>query len=117
LCKPIAQESPIIHTDDDRSYFQLELIIHPAFINETDQVTDHVKRLLAHIGENELSTPELMQHMGLKHRFSFRTLYLIPAIKAKMIEMIFPDKPNTENQKYKLSELGHFVLRELQKKR
>ncbi|MDZ4121532.1 MAG: hypothetical protein U1C33_03880, partial [Candidatus Cloacimonadaceae bacterium] len=77
----------------------LEFIIHQSFMlkstkdtvhvtdHVSDHVSDHVKKLVLLLGENEVSIPELLRLMGLKHRFSFRSTYLVPAIKANLVEM------------------------------
>ena len=69
---------------------------------DTDQVTDQVKRLLGVLGTKSLSALELMSLLGLKHRPTFRQNYLCPAIKLGLIEMTMPDAPNSRNQRYRL---------------
>ena len=68
---------------------------------DTDQVTDQVKALIKCIGNDVISTKQLMERLGLSHRPSFRQNYLRPAIEAGLIEMTIPDKPNSRNQKYR----------------
>lgn len=46
---------------------------------------------------------ELMELLDLKSRSSFRENYLIPAIKGGFVEMTLPDKPNSRNQRYILT--------------
>ena len=67
----------------------------------TDQVTDQVKRLLSVIGKKTLSSLELMELLGLKHRPTFRRNYLNPALEAGFIEMTLPDTPTARGQKYR----------------
>lgn len=71
---------------------------------DSDQVTDQdkpINRLLAVLGEEELSTAEIMKRLGLSHRPTFRRNYLTPALKKGLIERTIPDKPNSKNQKYR----------------
>lgn len=71
---------------------------------DSDQVTDQddtIKRLLAVLGEEELSAAELMKRLGLSHRPTFRKNYLTPALEKGLIERTIPDKPNSKNQKYR----------------
>ncbi len=68
-----------------------------------EQVAEQVKRLLNVIYEKEYSTKELMALLGLKHRPTFRTNYLLPALELGLIEMTEPDHPNSSKQKYKRS--------------
>lgn len=67
----------------------------------TAQVTEQVKKLLEVMGNEEYSTKELLELLGLKHRPSFRDNYLLPALELGYIEMTIPDKPNSSKQKYK----------------
>ena len=76
----------------------------------TDQVTDQVSdpvpaavvRLLAVLPPGEsLSTPGLMRRLGLRHRPSFRTQYLSPALAGGWVEMSQPDAPRSPTQTYR----------------
>ena len=64
-------------------------------------VSVYVKRLLEKLGDDILSAQQIMERLGLKNRASFRKLYLVPALEAKLIEMEFPDKPNSSKQRYR----------------
>ncbi len=64
-------------------------------------MTEQVKLILDAIGEDTISSKELMERVGLKHRPTFRENYLLPAIEAGYIEMTIPDKPHSSNQKYR----------------
>jgi Fic family protein len=70
-----------------------------------EQVTVQVRKLLDKLGTETLSAKELMKRVGLKHRPTFRSNYLVPAMKQKLIEMTIPDKPNSSNQKYRKTNL------------
>jgi len=52
----------------------------------------------------------LQGSLGLKDRESFRKLYINEAMALKLIEMTIPDKPNSKNQKYRLTEKGRALL-------
>jgi len=69
----------------------------------SDQVSDQVKRLLNTLGTKTLSAAELMEHLGLKHRPTFRKNYLHPTLESGLIEMTLPQTPNARNQKYRKS--------------
>ncbi|WP_310604605.1 Fic family protein [Anaerosporobacter sp.] len=64
-------------------------------------MTEQVEKLLAAMGDNEYSTKDLMELLGLKHRPTFRENYLLPALELGYIEMTIPDKPSSSKQKYK----------------
>ena len=66
-----------------------------------EQVTVQVKKLLSELSNDTLSAKELMERVGLKHRPTFRENYLLPALEQKLIEMTFPEKPNSSKQKYR----------------
>ncbi len=67
----------------------------------TLQVTDQVKKLLQVLGDEELSSKELMERVQIKHRPTFRNNYLLPAIEQGLVEMTLPDKPNSSKQGYR----------------
>lgn len=64
------------------------------------QVTEQVIKLLEAMENEPLSTSELMERVGIKHRPTFRNNYLLPAMEIGMVEMTIPDKPNSSKQKY-----------------
>jgi len=68
---------------------------------DTDQVSDQVKRLLDVLGAKTLSALALMALLELKHRPTFRKNYLNPALDAGLIEMTLPQTPNARRQKYR----------------
>jgi Fic family protein len=71
----------------------------------TDQVSDQdttpVERLLSVLGNDVLSSAEIMQRLRLSHKPTFRKNYLNPALEQKLIERTIPDKPNSRNQRYR----------------
>ena len=74
----------------------------------TDQVTDQVLLLSVMVGE--MSREQLQEALGLKHRGHFREAYLLPALRAGLIEMTAPDKPRSRNQRYRLTSAGRNLL-------
>lgn len=69
--------------------------------NTYEGVSAPVKHLLDKLGEDTLSAQQIMERLGLKSRASFRKVYLVPALEQKLIEMEFPDKPNSSKQRYR----------------
>jgi ATP-dependent DNA helicase RecG len=103
---------PIFHTDNDRSFFLAEFPIHPVFTEAlkttpevTMEVTMEVKRLLK-VMDGDNSRKELQEILKLKNAEHFRKAYLLPAIKAGLVEMTLPDKPKSRLQRYRLTEIG-----------
>ena len=65
------------------------------------QVEKHVSILTGEMGRSELQGL-----LSIKNRDYFRTDYLNPAINTGYIELTIPDKPNSQNQKYRLTAKG-----------
>jgi len=78
----------------------------------TPQVTPQVKQLIIIINGQQ-NRDELQKIIGLKDRENFRKSYIVEALNLGYIEMIFPDKPNSKNQKYQLTEKGLLLQRTL----
>lgn len=72
---------------------------------DAPQVTPQVNALLE-ILNGEMGRDELQNILELKDRKSFRKLYLKPALDAGLVEMTIPDKPNSKNQKYRVTGKG-----------
>ena len=68
---------------------------------EISSGNEYVNKILM-IMETDVSysVTELMNLLQLKSRSSFRTNYLVPALKSEKIRMTIPDKPNSRNQRY-----------------
>ena len=87
---------------------------HQVTTQVTAQVTAQVKALILSI-EGEMDRETLQQILQLTHREHFRKEILKPAIEMGWIEMTIPDKPNSINQKYRLTPKG-IELKEALKK-
>ena len=72
----------------------------------SDTVNTQVGELLCVIKENTLSSADIREKLGLKHRTFFLNNYIQPALKLGVIEMTIPDKPTSRLQKYRLTEKG-----------
>ena len=64
-----------------------------------------VKKLIS-VLTGEKGRSELQELLSIKNRDYFRTDYLVPAINKGYIELTIPDKPNSQNQKYRLTAKG-----------
>ncbi|MFV0366506.1 MAG: Fic family protein [Mangrovibacterium sp.] len=71
-------------------------------LNSADELT---RRLIVMI-DHEMNRDELMTKLDLKHKPNFSINYLDLTLKAGYIEMTLPDKPNSPNQKYRLTNKG-----------
>jgi hypothetical protein len=72
----------------------------------SDLVSDPVVQLLRALLGGPLPTSALMADLRLKHRHSFRTRYLRPAMEGGWIEPTLPDKLNSRLQRYRLTAAG-----------
>ncbi len=83
--------------------FMLKMIldsISAATPQDSPHVNPHVNQLME-VLKGEMSRGELQQALGLNDRKSFRERYIVPALKAGLIEMTLPDKPKSRFQKYR----------------
>lgn len=96
---------PVFETDDERLSFVVRLPVHPLAQPTTAEVTAEVARLLG-VLQGEMPRASLMDAVGLKHAEHFRKAYLLPALAAGLVERTMPDKPNSKNQRYRLTASG-----------
>ncbi len=75
------------------------------YVDESDEhpgeLSIQVEKLMNVLGDKPMTSRQLLDALGLRHRQSFRRLYIQPAIEAGLIEMTVPDKPNSRNQRYR----------------
>ncbi len=72
----------------------------------------NIAKLIAIIGEQNLSVKEMMAGLGLKDRENALDLYITPSIKDGFVKMLYPDKPKHPRQKYLLTAKGLAVYHE-----
>ena len=82
----------------------------------TVQVTEQVRTLLLTLSNEQLSLKGLMEKIGLKHRPTFVENYITPALKAGILKVLYPDKPNHPRQKYLLTAKGLALYNEIKAK-
>ena len=73
------------------------------------QDTPQVKKLLG-VFVGEMTRREILDSLELSDRKSMTERYLRPALAAGLIEMTIPDKPNSRNQKYRITAMGKFFM-------
>ena len=78
----------------------------------TDQVTAQVTAQVVTFCQEAKSAKEIMAHLGLKHWKTFQSNYLLPLLRAGIVEMTIPEKPRSSRQRYRLAEKGRQVLEE-----
>ena len=63
-----------------------------------------------------MTRQRLQEALGLKHENHCRKAYLIPALRAGLIEMTIPDKPRSSKQRYRLTSAGSKYLKQAEEK-
>lgn len=86
---------------DDKNDAQTSLIQ-----KEPTQSDNPVLRILQCLAQGPLSSGEIRNKLGLKHRPTFRENYIHPALEQGVTEMTIPQKPNSRLQKYRLTQQG-----------
>ena len=123
--------APEFETDEDRTYFLIRLPVHAGAIfpvgtkselsrdQVTREVTTEVPRKyhgsttevrLLKVLSGEMTRQQLQVALKLKNDEHFRKAYLVPALKAGLIEMTIPGKPQSSKQKYRLTEKGRKAI-------
>ena len=75
-----------------------------------DMPPANIVRLVKAIGSNQVRISEMMNVLGLKHRYTFRMNYLEPAITAGYVAMLYPKSPRHPRQRYLLTPKGVMFL-------
>lgn len=78
------------------------------------EVTPEVVSLLL-VMDGEMSRREIMRQLGLNDEKHFREQYQQRAVKAGVIELTIPDKPNSPLQKYRLTAQGRALVQSYRK--
>lgn len=74
------------------------------------QSNEPIVQMLQVLKHGTLSSGNLRTLLNLKHRPTFRTNYLHPALEAGYIELTIPEKPQSRLQKYRLTAQGRSLL-------
>ena len=108
---------PIFETDEERSYFKATFFIHPEFKGESEGVkkgtsqVDSNKQILEFCKISR-KREEIKKHIEIKDLKYFRENILNPLIKAGLLQMAIPNKPNSPKQKYIITKKGKKFLEE-----
>ena len=77
---------------------------HPVGTQSVPSV-ENIDKLIVFCTEAR-SFGEMLAFMGLTDRTKFRRKYIHPLLEAGIIEQTMPEKPNSQNQKYRLTAKG-----------
>lgn len=113
---------PRFSTDEGRTYFLVELPVHPQLpgVKAHDEVHDGVhdevhdeqlneteRRILAFVESTPRSRPEIAEMLGMKSRRSGHLTKATEHLRGLgFIELTIPDKPQSRNQKMRITERG-----------
>ena len=75
----------------------------------THGVTQEIIRLLKSF-DGDMSRRDLQVILNLKDEDHFRSAYLKPALQQNLISLTIPKKPNSSNQKYRLTKKGQALI-------
>ena len=123
---------PVFESDEDRTWFLVRLPVREQAPNATSgeatpqvtaqvtpqvtaQVIDHVEQLVTAL-TGVMSRAQLQAALKLRDRKHFATVYLQPALKAGLVEMTLPDKPNSRNQRYRRTAQGEALAEQIKGK-
>ena len=112
--------APIFETDEERSYFLITLPVHPLFIEQKDdgsKVSEHWNKSCSRRSRNELrelalnalaehdsmSATEIAGALGYKKASDTLRKALKELLDSGEIVYLYPDKPNSKNQKIRLN--------------
>ena len=122
-CRRVGIPDPEFHTDGNSvwivfHYTRKAVGYNPTVTRQSPDshpiVTPQVEKALSAIGNQTLSTKEVMEIIGLKDKSNFLELYLYPAIRLDLVEPIYPEKPKHPRQKYRLTEKGLDLIKNKQ---
>ena len=108
---------PIFHTDEDRSYFVVELLLHPAFIKgkepelrpELQPELSLQGRILYVLRNGDFSKSAIAEKIGHKVVSGELNKQVRNLMKDGLIEYTIPKNPNSPRQKYRLTSKGQKV--------
>ena len=61
-----------------------------------------------------MSRQQIQESLGLKDTRHFRDTYLNPTLRAGLVEMTIPEKPQSSKQRYRLTPAGRRYLRRME---
>lgn len=85
-------------------------VLPPSWSSNGQNVAKLLMALYNAPGDHALGILELMNIVGETAKPSIRRKYLLPLLAAHVVEMTIPDKPNSRNQRYRLTKEGISLL-------
>ena len=107
LLKENGNPEPVFTVDKITAF---EVTVKPSLslnlVTNEEKVTKSVTKLTETVNDIigfcsiPRSMAEIMEHIGLKHRYNVKHRYIDPLIDSGVLMMTIPDKPNSRNQRY-----------------
>jgi ATP-dependent DNA helicase RecG len=111
---------PRFSTDEGRTFFLVELPVHPqmpgiqahdgaheeAHDGAHEELTDTEASILAFVSSQPRSRPAIAEHLGLKSRSGHLYKAIDHLRNLEFIELTIPDKPQSRNQKMRITDKG-----------
>ena len=109
---------PSFETDEGRTFFAVELLIHPAFAQAHDEAHDEAhlqlseveRRIIRTLGERPKGVPEVAAALGYRGRSGHLKKAIDRLDKLGLIALTLPDKPRSKRQQRELTARGRNVL-------
>ena len=120
---------PRFSTDEGRTYFLAELPVHPempgvgqahdgahdrahdeAHDEGHEELAETEARVLGFVESQPRSRPEIAEHLGLKSRSGHFYKAIDHLRNLGLLELTIPDKPQSKNQKMRITESGRAWL-------
>jgi ATP-dependent DNA helicase RecG len=105
---------PRFDTDEGRTYFLVELPVHPAFLEAHDEahvgLTETERRILQLLRDGPKAAPEIAAGLGYQSRSGHLKKALDRLGQLELVSLTIPDKPRSKNQKRQLTAKGRRVL-------
>ena len=119
--------APHFDTDGERTYFLVELPVHPAFLRAHDEAHDEAydkaheglteteRRILRLLRDRPKAAPEIADGLGYQGRSGHLKKALDRLSQLDLVSLTIPGKPPSKNQKRQITPKGWRVLDELDK--
>ena len=105
----------IIETDEQRSFFLIDIPVHEGFGNIVELHDENVNAnekeydILCFCKEPQ-SRRDIFTHIGVIYHSKNYTRFVEPLIDMGLLELTIPDKPKSPNQKFKLTDKGRNLI-------
>lgn len=99
--------TPVFETDNERTYFLVTLPIHP------ELMATYKRNRILEMCRQPISRADLLTQIGVTNQTKNFNAHILPLITDGYLELTTPDKPNSKNQKYKVTEKGIGLLEKI----